>query len=84
MKFVLPDHHSRFQLQSNKFRKHPQSLTSTQPISHLTMTHSIDRVVSQPTCKIIYTEFDHVLIEFIKEIKILTLEVFLDVTWLIF
>lgn len=78
MNFVLPDHHSRFHLQSEKFRKHHQSLTSTQHVSHLTMTRSLDRVASQSTCKIVYTELDHVLIEFVKEIKTHTLEGFFD------
>lgn len=66
MKFVLPGRHSRFQLQSRKFIKHHQSLTSTQLVSHFTMTHSIDRVVSQSTCTAVYTKFDQFLIEFVK------------------
>lgn len=76
MNFVLPGHYSRFQPQSDKFKKHHQSLTSTQPVSHLTMTHSNDRVISQSIYKIVYIEFDHVIIEFIKEIKIHTLKGF--------
>lgn len=78
MKFYLSDYHSGFQLQSDKFRKSPQSLANTQPVSHLTMTHSIDRVISQSICKIVYIEFDHVLIKFIQVIKTHTFEDFRD------
>lgn len=71
MEFSLPDHYCSFQLQPDKFRKPLQS------VSHLTMTYSIDKVVSQSTCKIVYTEFGHVLIEFVRVIKIHTFEDFL-------
>lgn len=43
-----------------KIQKTSSIFESTQPVSHLTMTHSIDMVVSQSTCKIFYTEFHHV------------------------
>lgn len=67
MKFSLLGHHSSFPLQSGRLRKYLQFLTSTKPVSHL--SHSIYRIISQSTCKIVYTEFDHVLIKFFKLIK---------------